>query len=297
MRSTRWRLLIGAAVLAVAALAAGCAEQPAEEHDHSTHSHDEADSGSSGESTSMSSSAHESGDGGHVMVAAVEAPEGMSVELHVEPDAVDGYNIRVTTVGFTFTPQSANAEHVPGEGHAHLYVDGVQVTRLYGPAYHLTGVEPGEREIRVSLNTNAHADYVRGTRLVDAVQSVAAPEPGEGRGHMHPGPDTLEAPDGMAVAIHVEPDVHGGGGVNVRIDPTGFAFTPESVNGDHVAGEGHAHIYVDGEKISRVYGPWFFLGGLTPGEHEVRVTLNANTHQGYARNGEPLAATTTVTVE
>ena len=99
------------------------------------------------------------------------------------------------------------------------------------------------------------------------------------------------------MAIHVEPDAHGGGGVNVRIDPTGFAFTPESVNGDHVAGEGHAHIYVDGEKIGRVYGAWFFLGGLTPGGHEVRVTLNANTHQGYARSGEPLAATTIVTVQ
>ena len=289
MRSTGWRLLLGALALA-AALAAGCAEQAPEEHDHSTHTHDEEDS-SNAQSMSM-----DSADGGHVMVASVEAPEGMSVAFEARPDAISGLNIRVTTTGFTFTPEAANAEDVPGEGHAHIYVDGVKITRLYGPDYHLTAVEPGEREIRVSLNTNSHADYVRGTRLVDAVQTVTVPEPESG-GHMHAGDDAVEAPSDMAISIHVELDSHGGGGVNVRIDTVGFAFAPGSVNGDHVDGEGHAHIYVDGTKIGRVYGPWFFLGALSPGEHEVRVTLTANTHQPYERDGEPLAASAVVTVQ
>ena len=173
--------------------------------------------------------------------------------------------------------------------------DGVKITRLYGPDYHLTGVEPGEREIRVSLNTNSHADYVRGARLIDAVQTVTVPESGSG-GHAHAEVDAVEAPSDMAISIHVEPDAHGAGGFNVRIDASGFTFAPDSVNGDHVAGEGHAHIYVDGVKIGRVYGPWFFLGGLSPGEHEVRVTLTANTHQPYKRDGEPLAASVVVTV-
>ena len=63
------------------------------------------------------------------------------------------------------------------------------------------------------------------------------------------------------------------------------------------AGEGHAHIYVDGVKIGRVYGTWFFLGGLSPGEYEVRVTLTANTHPPYERDGEPLEAPVVVTVQ
>ena len=284
MRSTGWRLLIAAFALA-AALAAGCAE----EHDHSTHTHDE-EGTASGQSMSMGAPA-----GGHAM-AAVEAPEGMSVAFEARPDAISGLNIRVTTTGFTFTPEDANGDDVSGEGHAHIYVDGVKITRLYGPDYHLTAVEPGEREIRVSLNTNSHADYVRGARLIDAVQTVTVPESGSG-GHTHASDEAVAAPAGMGVSIHVEPDSHSTGGFNVRIDTSGFAFAPDSVNGDHVAGEGHAHIYVDGVKIARVYGPWFFLGGLSPGEHEVRVTLTANTHQPYERDGEPLAASVMVTVQ
>lgn len=290
MRSVPRRLLVAVAVLAITALSAACAEQAVEEHDHSTHSHDEADAvgGQSGTMPSVS--------GGHAMVAAVEAPEDMSVSLHVEPDAVAGLNIRLTTTGFTFTPEAVNADDEPGTGHAHLYVDGVKITRLYGPAYHLTGVAPGEHEIRVALNTNSHADYVRGTKLVDAVQMVTVPEPGEGGAHVHAASDAVEAPEGMAISVHVEADSHSAGGVNVRIDTTGFVFAPRSVNGDHVPGEGHAHIYVDGVKVGRVYGPWFFLGGLAAGEHEVRVTLTSNAHQPYVADGEPAEATVVVTV-
>ena len=287
MRSTGWRLLLGALALA-AAFAAGCAEPTPEEHDHSTHTHEE-------DSSNAPSMSMDSAGGGHVMVASVEAPADMSVAFEARPDAVSGLNIRLTTTGFTFTPEAANAEDVPGEGHAHIYVDGVKITRLYGPDYHLTAVEPGEREIRVSLNTNSHADYVRGTRLVDAVQTVPVPE--TGGGHTHAADDAVEAPSDMGVSLHVEPDAHSAGGFNVRIDASGFAFAPDSVNREHVAGEGHAHIYVDGAKIGRVYSPWFFLGGLAPGEHEVRVTLTANTHQPYERDGEPLAASAVVTVQ
>lgn len=290
MRSAPRRLLIAAAVLAIASLSAACAGQAVEEHDHSTHSH-EADDAGAGQSGTMQSMS-----GGHVMAAAVEAPEEMSVSLHVEPDAVSGLNIRLTTTGFAFTPESVNAEDVLGEGHAHLYVDGAKITRLYGPFYHLAGVAPGEHEIRVALNTNSHADYIQDAKLVDAAQTVTVPEPDESSAHSHAGSNTVDAPSGMGVSVHVVPDAHSTGGLNVRIDTTGFAFAPLSVNGEHVPGEGHAHIYVDGVKVARVYGPWFFLGGLAAGEHEVRVTLTSNAHQPYVADGEPVESTVVVTV-
>ena len=47
--------------------------------------------------------------------------------------------------------------------------------------------------------------------------------------------------------LEVEPD--GKAGFNVRIVPTNFTWAPENVNGDDVAGEGHAHLYLDGEQI------------------------------------------------
>ena len=62
-------------------------------------------------------------------------------------------------------------------------------------------------------------------------------------------------------------------------------------------GEGHAHVYVDGEKAARIYGPWFHLGALPPGEVTLGVTLNANDHSLLAVSGRPLKAEKTITVE
>ena len=290
MWRTRPSVFLGLALLAAALLVGGCAGGE-EEHDHSTHSHDEEASSSGAGMAMPEGGGHAEG---HAATAVIQAAQGMSVALRIEPDAVDGVNITLLPEGFTFAPENVNGDHVPGEGHAHIYVDGVKVTRLYGPHYHLAGLAPGEYEVRVTLNANTHAEYAHGDRTVDVVQTVTIAEGGHAHGGaMHDG--ALEAPEGMAVALHAEADAPGGA-VNIRIDAVGFVFTPGRVNGEHVPGEGHAHVYVDGEKIGRVYGPYFYLGGLASGEHELRVTLNANTHAAYARGGEAIEAVTRVTV-
>jgi hypothetical protein len=85
---------------------------------------------------------------------------------------------------------------------------------------------------------------------------------------------TVDATEDMAVALTVEEDSKKG--YNVHIATEGFTFTPEAAGGDHVPGEGHAHVYVDGEQVARLYSDWYWLGPLDPGEHQVRVTLNAS---------------------
>jgi hypothetical protein len=64
-----------------------------------------------------------------------------------------------------------------------------------------------------------------------------------------------------------------------------------------VAGEGHAHLYIDGKKITRLYGEWYFIPSLKPGTHTIRVTLNANTHEDYAVGGKLVEDTVTVVVK
>ena len=105
--------------------------------------------------------------------------------------------------------------------------------------------------------------------------------------------ETVPAPDGMDIALTVLADA--AEGFNVHILPSGFIFAPERVNGTHEVGEGHAHIFLDGIKLGRVYGRYYHLTGVAPGDHEVMVTLNANSHQGYARGGEVIAATAAIT--
>lgn len=84
---------------------------------------------------------------------------------------------------------------------------------------------------------------------------------------------------------------------NLRIVTRNFVFDPEGVNGAHVPGRGHAHIWIDGVRIGRAYGPWFHLGALPVGSHELRVTLNANDHSQLATDGRPIEATATVVIE
>ena len=109
-------------------------------------------------------------------------------------------------------------------------------------------------------------------------------------GHDH---STLTAWTGPApdIALQIFNDM--GDAQNLLIDITGFAFTPEAVNTDAVQGTGHAHVYVDGEKVGRAYGPWMRLNNAPSGS-VVRVTLNANDHSAWGINDQPIAAEITV---
>ncbi|GGM01706.1 hypothetical protein GCM10011534_24410 [Pseudooceanicola nanhaiensis] len=112
-------------------------------------------------------------------------------------------------------------------------------------------------------------------------------------GHDHSA--LLEAGAGLRVMLQATPE--GNGGVNLHIVTENFRFAPEHVNGAPVPGEGHAHVYVDGVKVLRSYGPYAHVSGITPGETEIRVTLNANSHEQLAIDGTPVEAVQRVTVE
>jgi hypothetical protein len=105
--------------------------------------------------------------------------------------------------------------------------------------------------------------------------------------------DPSEAP---AVSIDVQRDPMMPTHFNIRIQPDGVTFAPESVSSDHVMGEGHAHVFVNDVKISRAYNEWYHLPRLDPGNHTIKVTLNTNDHREYAVNGETINAVENVHV-
>ncbi len=220
----------------------------------------------------------------------------MAVNINVAADAVSGVNVEILPTGFEFTPENVNLDHIDGEGHAHVFVNGVKLGRVYTPWIHIKGLEPGEHNIAVTLNANTHADYMSGGVPVLVSKTVTVPEPGHDNGHGHSGhADGIEALSPISVQVSAEPDAASGANVFITVD--GFTFAPENVNSDHVDGEGHAHIYVDGVKLGRLYGTSVHLGDLPKGDHEIRVTLNANTHADYLIDGEVVEAVTTVHVE
>ena len=106
---------------------------------------------------------------GEIEVPAEDAPR---VALTVTEDSMDGWNIVLETEGFEFTPEAVNGEHVPGTGHAHVYLNEVKLARLYGPYFHLPELPPGEHEISVSLSANDHAYFVVDGERVEARVTV-----------------------------------------------------------------------------------------------------------------------------
>lgn len=77
------------------------------------------------------------------------------------PDAMDGYNVQILVQNFTFTPAAINRDVVPNEGHAHIYINGVKVARVYGNWYHLPSslFPPGVNALTVTLNANDHSTW------------------------------------------------------------------------------------------------------------------------------------------
>ena len=146
----------------------------------------------------------------------------MSVALIVTTDPISGANVQILTEGFTFAPENVNGAHVEGEGHAHIYVDDVKISRVYTPWYHLGSLTPGEHEIRVTLNANSHQEYAIGGTNVEAITQFSYQEP-HGHGHA---PETREAENRMAVSITLEPDPLGG--ANLYLETDGFTFAPRT---------------------------------------------------------------------
>jgi hypothetical protein len=105
------------------------------------------------------------------------------------------------------------------------------------------------------------------------------------------GGETVPAPAGMSVTVKATPSMKG---VVVHVQTKGFTFAPRQIDGEHVPGRGHVHVYVDGTKKTLMLGPWLYLGDLKPGKRTIRVTLSANNHAEYERHGKPVSATTTV---
>lgn len=112
--------------------------------------------------------------------------------------------------------------------------------------------------------------------------------------HTHDTRDLAGENNIPSVALVMHEDLKSGW--NAQIVLTDFVFAPERASTEHVEGEGHAHIYVDGVKLNRVYGEWYYLGDLPPGEHEVMVQLSSNDHKELVVEGMPIAATTTIVV-
>lgn len=90
------------------------------------------------------------------------------------------------------------------------------------------------------------------------------------------------------LTVNVYPDEKSG--FNVQLLTENFEFTPETVNRENIQNQGHAHIYINDQKIARVYSSWFHINDhhINNDMNMMRVTLNANDHSEWSINNEPI---------
>ena len=156
------------------------------------------------------------------------------------------------------------------------------------------GGHPAHRLIDDAALSRAPPDRPAAGRR-NRVLSCGGEQRRPGRTHHHPAAedaghggtiDLPAGPDAPTLDFRVAKDA--GAGWNLHVATTGFRFAPERVNAPHRPGEGHAHVYVDGKKVARIYGPWFHLGALAAGQgdalrHSQRQTTTARWRSRDAR--------------
>jgi|GEM_PF-1059111 len=110
---------------------------------------------------SMEKKAPAASHGAHAMIEVDQKLPIPSVVLHATKDSKDGYNLHLATQNFIFTPESVGGVAKPNTGHAHLYVNGIKVARLYSPWFNLGAahLQDGENKVEVTLNADDHSEW------------------------------------------------------------------------------------------------------------------------------------------
>lgn len=90
------------------------------------------------------------------------------------------------------------------------------------------------------------------------------------------------------------------GGFNVYVLTSNFVWRPEMASREHVVGEGHAHVYLDGRKIMRIYNEWFHLNtfqfATRAGKQIVSIEFVGNDHAPYTTQGIPVGVEQVINV-
>ena len=89
-----------------------------------------------------------------------------------------------------------------------------------------------------------------------------------------------------SVKIRLVKDAHTRGALNLFLDLKNFRFAPEEVNKTSRINEGHAHLYLNGKKLTRLYSASYFMDKLPKGDLDIRVTLNTNMHEDLSYRGK-----------
>ena len=116
---------------------------------------------------------------GAISVHEITQETASKATLDIQKDPTGGFNVQVITSNFVWRPEMASMQHVPGEGHAHVYLDGRKIMRIYNEWFHLNtyqfSTRAGEQLLSIEFVGNDHAPYTIQGLPVGAEQVVDVP--------------------------------------------------------------------------------------------------------------------------
>jgi len=174
-------------------------------------------------------------------------------------------------------PNQTGAMVVPGNDTAQLAMDGAHIMLRVAPG----GFPEGSFQ---SLSLVMSDDS-------EVTARIHHPMPTDVMSGMDHGTSNgVEVSPSPSVSLARDPDVIADGfAVEIAIENFEFAILDDMA--PHVDGQGHAHIYLNGVKLGRLYEEHFEVGGLLAGDYELKVVLNSNDHRPYVTEGAPVAVT------
>lgn len=110
-------------------------------------------------------------DHAHIPIAIPNGIKQPQISLQIAKDAMSGYNLHIKLTHYAMTPPPADVQSMQAlmsasistqdnvaEGHAHLYINGDKIQRVYGRDIHLPEVlfKAGVNMITVTLNNHGH---------------------------------------------------------------------------------------------------------------------------------------------
>ena len=124
--------------------------------------------------------------------------------------------------------------------------------------------------------------------------SLAFSDPHQHGGHGHGMVEITNYEKPPSISLEVFSDAKSG--YNLHVKTRNFRFAPELINTSNLEGQGHVHLYINGEK-RRVYGPWVHLAKIPQGEVALQADLCANTHDVYTVHGKPVRDRVIITAD
>jgi len=181
-----WKLV--ALVALVGLMMAACGSDSDGQTSTTTMPADEHSDGSDDATTTMPADGHSDGSDdvtttmpadGHSHDGANDAipwdgPTEPTVEVSVSGDPESGWDIVADITGLTFSDPTQE-EHVPGQGHTHVFVDGALVSMGYSERMHISELEPGPHQATVTLSRNDHLDYSLDGELIKGTADFIVP--------------------------------------------------------------------------------------------------------------------------